>query len=89
MSGRRSVDSPRVELGREILHLGIAGIEQLKRLEGLVFGDDGSVPRGEAGVARAIYPESHGALGRSGVEIIADESHLISALIERNDRAIR
>ena len=85
MSGRRSFDSPRIELGWEILHLGVAGIEQLKRFEGLVFGDDSGVPRGEAGVARAIYPESHGALGRAWVEIIADESHLIGALIERNE----
>ena len=82
---RRRVDSPRIDLGREILHLGVAGIEQLERLKRLVFGDDGSVPRGEAGVARAIYPESHGALGRAWVEIIADEAHLISALIERNE----
>ena len=85
MSGRRSFDSPRIELGREVLHLGVAGIEQLKRLEGLVFGNGDDVPRGEAGVARAIYPESHGALGGPRVEIIADESHLISALIERNE----
>ena len=85
MSGRRSFDSPRIELGREILHLGVAGIEQLKRLEGLVFGDDGGVPRGEAGVALGVHPESHGALGGPRVEIIADESHLISALIERNE----
>ena len=85
MSGRRSFDSPRIELGREILHLGIAGIEQLKRLEGLVLGNGDDVPRGEAGVACAVYPKAHGALGRAWVEIIADESHLISALIERNE----
>ena len=85
MSGRRSVDSPRIELGREILHLGVAGIEQLERLERLVFGDDGGVPRGEAGVALGVHPESHRTFGGPRVEIIADESHLISALIERNE----